>query len=93
MKPGRRAFPPEAIQRLTTDPGPWLSCDTCFQLVDQFVESLLAGRLPATPAMLAMKAHVKGCPACAEEAESLLVLAAADAGTEPAAALRLMHDT
>ena len=31
-----------ALSLLTTDPGPWLSCDDCFRLLDRYVESLLA---------------------------------------------------
>jgi hypothetical protein len=72
-----------AVRRLTMAPGPWLSCDDCFHLVDQHVEAVLAGgtTLPA------MRAHLAGCPACCEEAQSLLVLAAAERGQDPGPAL------
>ncbi|MGY1742609.1 MULTISPECIES: hypothetical protein [unclassified Blastococcus] len=86
-------LPPDALRRLTTDPGPWLSCDDCFRLVDRHVEGLLAGaEHPSGGESTAMAAHVAGCPACAEEAATLLVLAAADTGTDPGRALRRLLD-
>jgi hypothetical protein len=81
-------LPAGALRRLTTDPGPWLSCDDCFRLVDRYVEALLAGAAPETDSRLAaMPAHLAGCAACSEEATTLLLLAAADAGLDPAPAL------
>ncbi len=74
-----------AARRLTLDPGPWVSCDTCFDLVDQYVERVLAGTAPGSPGM---RAHLAGCPACYEEARSLLELAAAERGLGPGPALR-----
>ena len=88
MIPAARRLTPEAVRRLTVDAQPWLSCDDCFELVDQFVELVLADPRAAAPAM---DAHLIGCAACAEEAESLLLLAAEDAGVDPAAALRRLH--
>ena len=79
-----RRLDAETIRRLTLDTEPWLSCDDCFRLVDQYVETLLAGRADEPPAM---RAHLDGCPACAEEATTLLQLAAEDLGVDPAPAL------
>ncbi|MGY1809264.1 hypothetical protein ACI8AF_18010 [Blastococcus sp. SYSU D00669] len=80
---------PDAARRLTADPGPWLSCDDCFRLVDRWVEALLTDRDgPADGELAAMDAHVAGCSACAEEAVTLLLLAASDAGIDPDPALR-----
>jgi len=76
---------PEAAQRLTVDAEPWLSCDDCFHLVDQYVENLLSGDKDDMPAM---RAHLRGCSACRDEATSLLLLTAADAGTDPTRALQ-----
>ena len=77
------------VAQLTLDTEPWLSCDDCFRDVDQYVELVLADDpLP----MPAMAAHLRGCPACAEEAETILVLAAADAGLDPEQALRRLAD-
>jgi len=71
---------PEVVRRLTADPHPWLSCDDCFRLVDQFVELLLDEGPLAAQRMPAMRAHLSGCAACREEAQTLLALAAADRG-------------
>jgi hypothetical protein len=84
-----RPLPAEALRRLTTDPGPWLSCDDCFRLVDRYVEGLLTGGTdPTHSALAAMPAHLSGCSACSEEAATLLLLAATDAGIDPDPALR-----
>ena len=53
-----------------------VSCEQCFELLDQYVELELAGenadvRLPG------MRAHFQGCPACGEDHESLRELVAA----------------
>lgn len=78
---------PDVVTRLILDTDPWLSCDDCFRLVDTYVESLLddAGRDLAERD--AMSAHLRGCPACLEEAATVLVLAAEDRGSDPEAAL------
>jgi hypothetical protein len=83
----RRSLGPREVEQLTLDTEPWLSCDTCFDLVDEFVERLLAGDLPALPAM---HAHLRGCPACAEEATTLVLLAAEEMGQDPAPALAVI---
>jgi len=80
----RLRLTPEMADKLTLDAEPWLSCDDCFHLVDQYVESLLSGKDDSP----AMRAHLRGCSACHDEAASLLVLAAADLGTDPAEALQ-----
>jgi anti-sigma factor RsiW len=50
--------------------GPELTCEECFDLLDVYVDSELSGdnadaRIPG------MHEHLTGCPACAEEHESL----------------------
>jgi hypothetical protein len=88
MTAADRPLPNDALQLLTTDPGPWLSCDDCFRLVDRYVDALLTDAAGAPPAELAaMPAHLSGCSACAEEAATLLLLAATDDGVDPAEAL------
>ncbi|MBB3084403.1 hypothetical protein [Geodermatophilus sabuli] len=89
-----RPLPADAVRRLTADPGPWLSCDDCFRLVDRYVEGLLTGGArPMRGELGAMPGHLSGCPACSEEATTLLLLAAAEAGIDPAPALqRLLPD-
>jgi hypothetical protein len=87
MTPADRPLAPAALRLLTGDPGPWLSCDDCFRLVDRHVEELLSGASDASGELAAMPAHLAGCPACAEEAATLLLLAAADVGVDPGPAL------
>ena len=77
----------QAARLLTLSTEPWLSCADCFRLLDSYVEALLAdGTRPP-----AMAVHLAGCAACAEEAESLLLLVAGQDGVDPAAALRRLH--
>jgi hypothetical protein len=45
--------------------GPELSCEECFEHLDEYVE----GR-----EIEGMAAHLEGCPACREDYESLLAL-------------------
>jgi hypothetical protein len=90
MTGGRRRLAPETVQRLICDTRPWLSCDDCFHLLDQYVEALLADPDADRPAM---RAHLAGCSACAEEAVSLLLIAAHDVGVDPAEALRRLPAT
>jgi hypothetical protein len=88
MTHAERPLAPDALQLLTTDPGPWLSCDDCFRLVDRYVDAVLSDDgQPASGELAAMPAHLSGCSACAEEATTLLLLAAADEGIDPAPAL------
>ena len=84
MNHRHRPLGSDLVGRLTLDTEPWLSCDDCFGLVDEYVEALLDGHRDAMPAM---RVHLSGCPACAEEAATLLVLAAEDSGVDPTAAL------
>jgi hypothetical protein len=89
MTAADRPLTTDALQLLTTDPGPWLSCDDCFRLVDRYVEALLSEAAEPTPVELAaMPAHLAGCSACVEEATTVLLLAAGDDGVDPADALR-----
>jgi hypothetical protein len=88
MTAADRSLPTDALHLLTTDPGPWLSCDDCFRLVDRYVEALLSDfDEPTLSELAAMPAHLSGCSACAEEAATLLLLAATDEGVDPAQAL------
>ncbi len=54
--------------------GPELSCDECFERLDEYVE----GR-----EVHGMAAHLEGCPACREDYESLLALVRHDDGGAP----------
>jgi hypothetical protein len=70
-------------RRLIIDAEPWLSCDDCFELLDEYVEQLLTDPSYDHPAM---RAHLRGCGACAEEALSLLDLVAEENGLDARAA-------
>lgn len=61
------------LQRLLGPPGPELTCEQCFDQLDVFVEAELAGD-DAEVRVPGMHAHLEGCPACAEEHESLKAL-------------------
>jgi hypothetical protein len=60
------------VEALTRATEPYLSCEQCFDLVDEYVESVVAGRPEDTP--LGLEEHLAGCAACAQEADSLLEL-------------------
>lgn len=85
MNTDRRKLTPDSARRLTIDAEPWLSCDDCFHLIDQYIELVLSAGDADMPAM---RAHLTGCGACGEEARSLLLLVAAEEGIDPAPALR-----
>jgi len=71
MNEGRRVVSREVLEQLALDTDPWLSCDDCFDLMDEYVERLLVDPNHVHPAMAT---HLEGCSACAEEARSLLDL-------------------
>ena len=50
--------------------GPELTCEQCFAELDRYVELALAGS-EADRQVPGMRAHLDGCPACAEEYRSL----------------------
>lgn len=52
-----------------------VGCDECFDMLDRYVERELAGEDPDA-AYPGMRSHLFGCPACADEHESLRELAA-----------------
>ena len=87
MSDQRPPLSSQAAHRLVLDTEPYLSCDECFALVDTYVEALLADPTRDRPAM---RVHLAGCVACAEEARSLVELAAADAGTDPTPVLGML---
>ncbi len=60
----------ELIRRLLGPRGPEVTCEECFELLDEYVDLELAGadaerRLPG------LREHLEGCPACREDHESL----------------------
>jgi len=65
------------LDRLLGPAGPEVGCDECFERLDEFVELELAG-IDADAAVPGLRAHFDGCPACREEHDSLLALAAGE---------------
>jgi hypothetical protein len=65
----------QALARLLGPAEPEVGCDECFDRLDEFVELELAG-LDADDAVPGLRAHLDGCPACREEHDALLALAA-----------------
>lgn len=65
------------LRRLLGPAGPELSCEQCFELLDEYVELELAGAA-ADHEIPGMRAHLEGCAACHEEHDSLLALLTAD---------------
>jgi len=70
-RPDAAALTPRNVGALLQDTTPWLSCDECFERMDTHAEALV---LDPAYRDEAMDAHLRGCAACAEEAESLLRL-------------------
>lgn len=79
MTDPRMALSAEAVALLTLDTNPWLSCDDCFEHVDDVVDVFVSGVL-AIPADF--RAHLTGCPACYEEAVHLVALVAEEDGLD-----------
>jgi anti-sigma factor RsiW len=67
------------IERLLGPREEELSCEMCFELLDEYVDRELEGD-DADAAVPGMSAHLKGCPACREDHESLRALVAAERG-------------
>ena len=61
---------PDLVARLLGPEGPEVSCEECFERLDEYVDAELAGRDPES-AVPGMAAHLAGCPACREDHESL----------------------
>jgi hypothetical protein len=65
------------IEQLLGPTGYQVSCDQCFELLDEYVELELAG-LDADARLPGLRTHLDGCRACREDHESLRALIAAD---------------
>jgi hypothetical protein len=70
MSDARRAKLEDLVARLVGPAGPELTCEECFDHLDEYVELELAGS-PADEKIPGMRAHLQGCPACDEDHESL----------------------
>jgi anti-sigma factor RsiW len=67
----------QTLGRLLGPPEAEVDCDTCFDQLDRYVELEVEGA-DADAAIPGLRAHLAGCPACAEEHESLRALVAAE---------------
>jgi anti-sigma factor RsiW len=65
----------ELINRLLGPARPEVTCEECFELLDQYVDLELAGE-DADARLPGMREHLQGCPACHEDHESLRDLVA-----------------
>jgi hypothetical protein len=74
--PNTRRFA-DLVGGLLGPAGPELTCEQCFEHLDQYVELEHTGR-DAAAAVPGMQAHLEGCPACAEDHDSLHALLQAD---------------
>ena len=68
-------MPDLLVLRLLGPEGPEIGCEECFLELDRYVELEVAGN-DAQAAVPGMRAHLEGCPACAEEHASLRALLA-----------------
>ncbi|NKZ04977.1 hypothetical protein [Actinomadura latina] len=75
---------PEAIDRLTTNTEPWLSCDDCFERVDAAIDAILGSDAPLPEDF---RVHLLACAVCREEADALAALAADGTGLSAAQAV------
>ena len=66
----RREEAERLLGRLLGPSGADIGCERCFERLDVYVEAELAGD-DAEARVPGMRAHLQGCPACAEEHESL----------------------
>ena len=58
------------LTRLLGPAGSEVSCDECFEQLDEYVELELAGA-DADRQLPGLREHLRGCPACREDHESL----------------------
>jgi hypothetical protein len=61
----------ELLNSLLGPGEPEITCEQCFELLDEYVELELQDQ-DADAQIPGMRAHLSGCPACHEDHESLL---------------------
>jgi hypothetical protein len=71
----RRQTRNERLEALLGPTGPQVTCDECFDRLDEYVELELRGA-DADARVPGMREHLAGCPACSDEHESLRALLA-----------------
>jgi hypothetical protein len=70
----------DLLSRVLGPGEPELTCEQCFAELDRYVELTLAGG-DADAHIPGMHAHLRGCPACAEDFRSLRDLVAGEGET------------
>ena len=60
----------ELLMQLLGPAGPEVTCEECFELLDEYVDLELAGE-DADARLPGVREHLQGCPACYEDHESL----------------------
>lgn len=65
--------PTTQLHHLLGPASPEVACDVCFAELDRYVDLEVDGA-PAEAAVPGMAAHLRGCPACQEEHDSLVAL-------------------
>ena len=63
----------DQLEALLGPTGPQVTCDECFERLDEYVELELRGA-DAEASVPGMRAHLAGCSACADEHQSLRAL-------------------
>jgi anti-sigma factor RsiW len=69
--------PNDPLERLLGPDAFEVTCEQCFELLDEYVEVELAGGDP-DERIPGLRAHLDGCPACREDHESLRALVSGD---------------
>jgi len=77
--PDSRRVSKRLLAALLGPPGPEVTCEQCFAVLDAYVEHELAGE-DADARVPGMRARLEGCPACAEEHDSLRDLTVSETG-------------
>jgi hypothetical protein len=75
MNDERTAGAQRLIAALLGPSEPELTCDECFEELDRYVDLKLAGR-DRDHIVPGMRAHLRGCPACRADYESLVAFVA-----------------
>ena len=65
------------LRRLLGPGEPEVSCEVCFAQLDAYVDAEVLGQ-DADALVPGMRAHLAGCPACADEHDSLKALVSAE---------------
>ena len=63
----------ERVERLLGPTGYEVSCEACFEQLDEYVDLELSGA-DADSRLPGLRTHLEACPACHEDHESLLAL-------------------